>query len=581
MRINNSVFWKLVVPAPIALLIGLTAIWLFLPSQIAQNVRDDAVRSATQIANQFKTIRGYYTKNVIKKAVASGGLKPSFNHKTEEGSIPLPATLIHDLSELLQEEDTRINLYSQFPFSVRKDRVLDDFQSEAWQYLNENPEGTFVRQAERGGREVVRVAIADRMVAEACVNCHNSHPDSPKTDWNLGDVRGILEIDTVIEDQLAAGAGLSQWLTVIATLGGLVLVAVLMISARSVSSPLSGMTAAMKRLASGDLNVDVPVQGRSDEVGALADAMDVFKNNAVQMEQLRLEREEEARFAQESLARSTEQMQSDLVSRVTSAVSEITQKTDTMSRLAGEMAASVTQVSEQSRTVADTAESANSNVGTVADATEEMAGTIAKVTQQVAQSTEIASTAVGQAQHTNETVQGLDQAATKIGEVVNLIRDIAEQTNLLALNATIEAARAGEAGRGFAVVASEVKNLANQTARATEEIGQQIGGMQDVTKEAVTAIEGIRETIEQIDTITSSISTSIEQQSAATQQISVSVQEAVSGNSAVTSRIIEVSSAVEESGRLAEAVQTNSSDAARCVTTLQDDITAAIRGSAA
>jgi hypothetical protein len=165
--LKNSIVWKLILPVPIALVMGLVGMWIFLPQQISDNVRADAVRSGQQIANQFKVIRGYYTKNVIKKAKATGGLKPSINHKTEKGSIPLPATLIHDLSALLKEEDTSINLYSQYPFPVRSSRTLDEFQVAAWEFLNANPDQTFVRQEVRDGNEVVRVAIADRMVAKA------------------------------------------------------------------------------------------------------------------------------------------------------------------------------------------------------------------------------------------------------------------------------------------------------------------------------------------------------------------------------------------------------------------------------
>ena len=176
LTLKNSILWKLILPVPIGLSIAVAAIWLLLPSVIADNIRNDAVRSAQQIAGQFKTIRGYYTKNVIKKVIAEGTIKPSFNHETEAGTIPLPATFIHDMSALLSEEDTSINLYSAFPFPVRGDRTLDDFQQQAWDFLRGNPDDVYVQQEQREGREIVRVAVADRMVAAACVGCHNSHP---------------------------------------------------------------------------------------------------------------------------------------------------------------------------------------------------------------------------------------------------------------------------------------------------------------------------------------------------------------------------------------------------------------------
>jgi methyl-accepting chemotaxis protein len=577
--LKNSIVWKLILPVPIALVMGLVGMWIFLPQQISDNVRADAVRSGQQIANQFKVIRGYYTKNVIKKAKATGGLKPSINHKTEKGSIPLPATLIHDLSALLKEEDTSINLYSQYPFPVRSSRTLDEFQVAAWEFLNANPDQTFVRQEVRDGNEVVRVAIADRMVAKVCVNCHNTIAGSPKTDWNLGDVRGVLEVDTVINKQLAAGASLTNKLMIAAALAGLILIAVTLIGARSVSRPLTRMTDAMKRLAGGDRDVEVPAKARTDEVGAMAQALQVFKDNGAEMEHLRQEREAESHKAQEALMDNMRSLTTDLEQQVDSAVVEIVRKTDTMHNLAESMSASAHRVNQDSTTVASAAEEATANVQTVASAPEEMAGTIREISRQVAQSTSVASTAVQQAEHTNETVQGLVQGATKIGAVVELIRDIAEQTNLLALNATIEAARAGDAGKGFAVVASEVKLLANQTAQATEDIGLQIGKMQDVTQEAVTAIEQIRETIQQIDTNVTSISASVDQQGSTTQEIARAVQEAATGNQEVSAGIAQVSTAADESGQLAEQVRGTADEFAVTLNGLQQDITNAIRQS--
>ena len=580
-KFSNSIIWRLVLPVPIALVLGLVGLGFLLPQQISDNVRADAVRNGEQIANQFKVIRGYYTKNVIKKAKATGGLKPSFNHQSEPGSIPLPATLIHDLSALLQEEDTTINLYSQYPFPIRQDRSLDAFQEEAWAFLNANPDGTFVRQETLGEQEVVRVAIADRMVAQACVDCHNSIPGSPKTDWQLGDVRGVLEVDTVIGQQLAAGASLSNTLMMVVAFGGVILIALCLLAARSVSRPIAEMTGAMKSLAAGDLEAEVPAVRRSDEVGAMADALQVFKENGAEMDRLRVANEAEAMKAQDTLRSNMQRLTSDLEQRVDKAVGDIADQTTTMHKLAEDMSASASLVSDDSIAVAAAAEEATANVQTVASAAEEMAGTIEEISRQVGESASIATTAVQQAEKTNETVQSLAHAATKIGEVVELISDIAEQTNLLALNATIEAARAGESGKGFAVVASEVKNLANQTANATEEIGQQIGGMQDVTKDAVSAIEQIRDTIAQIDTITGTIAESVQEQGGATQEIARSVQEAASGNQEVSARINQVSNAAGESGRLAGEVRSNADSMTESVSSLQQDITAAIRESAA
>jgi methyl-accepting chemotaxis protein len=192
------------------------------------------------------------------------------------------------------------------------------------------------------------------------------------------------------------------------------------------------------------------------------------------------------------------------------------------------------------------------------------------------QSAKIAQNAVDETETTNETVKGLAEAAVKIGEVVDLINDIAGQTNLLALNATIEAARAGEAGKGFAVVAQEVKNLANQTAKATEEISSQIGAVQEETNDAVTAIEKIRGIIGEVNDIATTISSAVEEQGVSTQEIARNVQQAAKGTQDVNSNIEAVSRAAGETGSAANQVLNASQDMARQAEGLRGEVEAAL-----
>jgi methyl-accepting chemotaxis protein len=218
------------------------------------------------------------------------------------------------------------------------------------------------------------------------------------------------------------------------------------------------------------------------------------------------------------------------------------------------MSSCADQTNRQASAVGSAAEHASSNVQTAAAAAEELYASIHEISRQVSQSNQIAHSAVAEADRTNIMIQGLADAAGKIGDVVKLINNIASQTNLLALNATIEAARAGDAGKGFAVVAGEVKNLANQTARATDEISAQIAAVQNATKESVTAIHGIGTTISKISEITSAIAAAVEEQGSATQEIARNVQEAAQGTDTVSANISGVSQAAVETGQAAQQV---------------------------
>jgi len=236
------------------------------------------------------------------------------------------------------------------------------------------------------------------------------------------------------------------------------------------------------------------------------------------------------------------------------------------------MATTAERTSEQASAVATASDQAAANVKVVAATSEELSASIAEIGRQVTQSAEISHAAVEEANATNQTVQGLAGAAAKIGEVVNLINDIAGQTNLLALNATIEAARAGEAGKGFAVVAQEVKNLANQTARATEEIATQIAAVQGETDGAVDAIEKIRSIIGEVNDIAMTISSAVEEQGVSTQEIARNVQQAAQGTQDVNLNIESVSKVADETGAAAGQVLSASQDLSRQAEHLRGEV---------
>ncbi len=248
---------------------------------------------------------------------------------------------------------------------------------------------------------------------------------------------------------------------------------------------------------------------------------------------------------------------------ISSVVHIVAAATNELRSTAQSMVSTADQTSRQASVVATGAKQASENVQTVAAATEELSASIHEINRQVAQSNQIANSAVDEATRTNQKMQGLTEAALRIGEVVKLINNIASQTNLLALNATIEAARAGDAGKGFAVVAGEVKHLANQTAKATEDITAQIQAVQNATREAVEAIAGIGGTIGKMNGVASAIAAAVEQQGAATQEIARNIQQAAVGTDQVTANIGSVTQATDETGHAAREVLTASSELAK------------------
>ncbi len=319
---------------------------------------------------------------------------------------------------------------------------------------------------------------------------------------------------------------------------------------RWVALPIAAITGVMRKLASGDRSVVIPGIGRRDEVGDMAAAVQVFKDNANEQEKLRAEqvREEEARAAR---ARRVEDLVRGFDQEVSVALSEVGSAASDMQTTSQSMAGLAETTSRQAANVVTASQQASGNVQTVASAAEELSSSISEISRQMNQSHQIASKAASEAEAMQASIRGLAETARTIGQVVDLITGIAAQTNLLALNATIEAARAGDAGKGFAVVANEVKTLANQTAKATDEIATQINAVQGEIGGTVSAIEGIVATISEINQIASAIAAAVEQQQAATQEIARNVEEAACGTQDVSSNISGVTEAANQTGTAA------------------------------
>ncbi|HLO77761.1 MAG TPA: methyl-accepting chemotaxis protein [Magnetospirillum sp.] len=324
----------------------------------------------------------------------------------------------------------------------------------------------------------------------------------------------------------------------------------LVISKFGLADPIRAIVGNLACLAENKLDIAIFGTSRRDEVGDIARAALVFRDNAERANRLQAEQAAD-QVAREKRAQAIEAMTARFDKAVSGLLETMSGAATEMEATAQAMSANAEQTNRQATRVGSAADDASNSVQTVAAAAEELSSSIHEIGRRVDDSTRISRAASDEAARTDQTVRGLAESSARIGAVISLINDIASQTNLLALNATIEAARAGDAGKGFAVVANEVKALANQTARATDEISTQIGGIQSATENAVAAIGAIVARINEINEIAAGIASAVEQQSAATAEIARNVQRAADGTQDVTSHIEGVTHAAAETGAAA------------------------------
>lgn len=426
---------KILLPTISLFVLLASLVLFFLSDLLTKTAIKEAEVNAVSTIEEIRVIRKYYTENVVGKVKANApDATFQTDHKVVSSAFPPPATLVHDISKELSASDDgkAFQLYSPYPFRNRENREIDEFGKDAWAYLEKDISGTYSRVEEVNGQPVLRVAQADKMSAQGCVACHNNHSDSLKTDWEMGDLRGVFEVIVPLEQSLSVASAYVKQGALMFTLGGIVMVSFLYWIVRRMVAPLSHAVDFANRLNSGDLTVHQDVKS-SDESGELTKAMNGMADSFHSIIK-------QVAGTSRMLTDSTQQISGS--SR--NIASDVNEQNQALEQLASKMEAIETVVAQTAGTTKEAKELSLNAHRKAEDGDKRM-------------------------QQMLDAINGITHSSHSISEIIDTIEQIAFQTNLLAINASVEAARAGEDGKGFAVVAMEVRNLALRSSEAAKE----------------------------------------------------------------------------------------------------------------
>ena len=538
--------WKMTIPI---LTFGIILAWMVYAFSIhnaKKNVIQAAFTQAKTISMQIQGLRKYYAENIVDSAQQKG-VNVTHDYSAKTGAIPLPATMVHELNSLFSKTmDYDIRLYSNFPFPFRKNGgIQDEFGEEALLALTNNPDSIFWNIAEYNGRTTLRYASADRMVAQTCVGCHNSHSQSPKTDWKIGDVRGILEVDLPIDKTLASFNHDAKKNGILVSIFILVMIIILSLLLHYfLVAPLNKITKMGRKIAEGDLTTKFSSIS-ADESGRILETIcDMTERLNALIRQLQ---GSSALVSTSSALLSEEARQLEsVVTEQAASANQIAATSTQISKTSDHLVKTMGEVSSMSR---DTAESADSSQVHL-DQLESTLNNMAKASSVI-----------------SSRLYAINERATKITTVVKTISKVADQTNLISFNAGIESAKSGEQGRRFGVIAKEIRQLADQSAQASQDVKQMIEEMQQSVSEGITSIEdffneiqrGVSDSntirtrleniIEKVQTLAprfEAVSTGVETQSQGARLIQQSIHELSDGASEIANSLHQTNRSIEE-----------------------------------